>query len=269
VKHFGDIVEATREYNNKQLLVGTIVGLSSAQKSKTVYYDVQWELNDLPTTAIQIGVLVEAIELAKTLMARKERKDTSPRSTLLIDHDLWDALLKVEDGEGGEAPPLDDEEEDDDDDENYGSNFRMLANYPEYRPDDDNEAEVSDSFFRWLSIGSIGTPKDIPKKGTSKLLRRHLRRFQTPLSSFFAFIPFKMFFALMGFQNKNAHRIMAEEGTNQISGQHWSKDVVISEHMIMWGMLVKMVLRPTPGESYDSCWKNTTWHPYTAFILLR
>jgi hypothetical protein len=38
--------------------------------------------------------------------------------------------------------------------------------------------------------------------------------------------------------------------------------------MVFFGILIKMVLRPTPGQSYVVAWKEPEWHPYTRIITL-
>jgi hypothetical protein len=40
--------------------------------------------------------------------------------------------------------------------------------------------------------------------------------------------------------------------------------------MAFFGILIKMVLlRPTPGQSYTSAWKQPEWHPYSQSMMLR
>ena len=62
---------------------------------------------------------------------------------------------------------------------------------------------------------------------------------------------------------------MSERGTRKISGARWKEDISFEEMMVFWGILIKMTLRPTPGQCYTSCWNDQRWHPYTNKMDLR
>jgi hypothetical protein len=92
--------------------------------------------------------------------------------------------------------------------------------------------------------------------------------FLLPLSSFLAFVPLKLFKAMVHFSNLYASLVMATTGSMQISGAWWPGDISIAEMMAFFRILIKMVLRPTPGQSYTSAWKQPEWHLYTQSLTL-
>jgi hypothetical protein len=61
---------------------------------------------------------------------------------------------------------------------------------------------------------------------------------------------------------------MATTGSKQISGAWWPVDISIAKMMAFFGRLIKMVLRPTPGQLYASAWKQPEWYPYTRSMTL-
>jgi Transposase IS4 len=97
----------------------------------------------------------------------------------------------------------------------------------------------------------------------------HTGKFQSPLSSFLAFVPLKIFNLFAVYSNMYAHDVMAKQKDNKISGSRWDHDIDLQEMMTFWGILFKMVLRPTPGQPYTSCWDDKMWHPYTEAMSLR
>ena len=94
--------------------------------------------------------------------------------------------------------------------------------------------------------------------------------FNSPLSSFLAFVPPKIFKSIATF-SKNAYalRCMEESGKNVIVGGRWKSDITFTEIMQFFGILFHMMLRPAPGNSYIMCWNDQQWHPYTAYKPLR
>ena len=62
---------------------------------------------------------------------------------------------------------------------------------------------------------------------------------------------------------------MARTGKQEISGARWSSDITLTEMMKVFGLLLHMVMRPTPGTSYPRhCWTGPAWHPYTVHMAL-
>jgi hypothetical protein len=93
--------------------------------------------------------------------------------------------------------------------------------------------------------------------------------FRSPLSSFLAFVPLKVLKSMVYFSNMYADSVLVATESNHISGARWPGDISLAEMMAFFGILIKMVLRPTPGQSYVSAWKEPTWHPYTRNMPLR
>jgi len=61
-----------------------------------------------------------------------------------------------------------------------------------------------------------------------------------------AFIPLKIFNSIAHFSNLYAHTTMEQTENGNICGKKWESDITINEIMKFFGILIKMVLRPTP-----------------------
>ena len=123
--------------------------------------------------------------------------------------------------------------------------------------------------FRWSSEGSLLPPATISQRGKSQVKPDRRGCFETPLTSFFSFAPLKMFRGIAMYSNAYAHDVMSKKGKPEISGARWASDITITEIMKFFGLLLHMVMRPTPGSSYPYCWMDPGWHPYTAHMTLR
>jgi hypothetical protein len=53
-------------------------------------------------------------------------------------------------------------------------------------------------------------------------------------------------------------KVMDTVSSNIINGARWSHDTAfkVQELMILFGILLKMVLRPRTGKCYTKCWDN-------------
>ena len=74
--------------------------------------------------------------------------------------------------------------------------------------------------------------------------------FVSPLSSFLAFIPLKLLKSMVYYSNMYVDSVLMAKANNLISGVKWPGDISLAEMMSFFGILIKMVLRPTPGQSY-------------------
>ena len=61
---------------------------------------------------------------------------------------------------------------------------------------------------------------------------------------------------------------MRQSKVRQISGNIWPSNITTKELLCFFGILFKMVFRPSPGQPYKFCWRDVQWHPYTATMLL-
>ena len=87
-------------------------------------------------------------------------------------------------------------------------------------------------------------------------------KFDTPVSSFFSFLPTRMWEKVCYESNTHAHEIMHQSGKRYISGHYWRQDIVIDEMMQFIGLLIQMTLQPLPGRTYTYYWskpKLFTW----------
>ena len=304
LNHFGGKEVILSSLSKGRYLFGTIAELSKRKgKGNSVSYDIQWDDSvRLRTTSIELSCLIPAIDLATELkMKAKEAASLARISPVaptpskanhvskLFGNKMLNLLLHVDEGEEGEPEQSDLESvssvEDDynlDDDENAAAsengNFhleemRKFCTPPFIEHDGPNgwgtAGENEQQGFRWSSEGSLLPPVTISQRGKSVVKPDRRGCFETPLSSFFAFVPLKMFRGISMYSNAYAHDVMAKKGKPEISGARWASDITITEIMKFFGMLLHMVMRPTPGSSYPHCWTDPGWHPYTAHMTLR
>jgi hypothetical protein len=112
-------------------------------------------------------------------------------------------------------------------------------------------------------------PADLSRRKPTHVLPNRTGCFRTPADSLLAFIPLRLFSAFAAYSNLYAHHAMKVAGNNLISGAKWEFDISLQEIMVFFGILIKMVLRPTPGQCYTTCWHDKNWHPYTRTMKLR
>jgi hypothetical protein len=117
--------------------------------------------------------------------------------------------------------------------------------------------------FQWRAGQHISPPGGKSNRRPSVVKEESVGCFLLPLSSFLTFVPLKLFKFMVYFSNMYAASAIATTGIKQISGAWWPGNISIAKTMAFFGILIKMVLRTTPGQSYASAWKQPEWHPYT------
>ena len=279
------IDDASVKVEGKRFLFGTIVRLSSQKKNSLNSYDVQWESSGVGEVSIDLPVLISAIETADQVTKLVNSKISKRNKSLykpshLFGSSVARALMLIEEGEDGD--PLGSDEDSDEEDGSISNIFTDLRNHdeifglaPEYL-DEGNDALTTNEEdncgnirFQWSSNVHLNAPGEKSNYGDTKVKAQHIRCFASPLSSLMAFVPMKIFKAMVYFSNIYAHGVMENNNTNTISGALWTNDVTLKEMMTFWGILIHMCLRPTPGQTYVSCWSNYSWHPYTRNMPLR
>ena len=305
VDHFGGKEIIRKSLSKGRYLLGTIMGLNKKKKRTETCYDVAWEDSQLKTTTVELSCLIPALELSRELKSKGKEKSalergspgdssrgpTTPSTNVskLFGRNMLNILLQVDEGEEGEPLDSDDDTEasskdDLNDDEstssskNEDNNFRLEETRKYFLPwftEDNNSTTDSrntageNEGFRWTSEGSLKPPATISQRGKSRVKPDRRGCFENPLSSFFSFVPLKMFRGICMYSNAYAHAVMRRTGKQEISGARWASDITLTEMMKFFGLLFHMVLRPTPGTSYPHCWTDPGWHPYTAHMALR
>jgi Transposase IS4 len=284
-QHFGGD-ESANHYltvtNSKRLLLGTIIRASKkstkgASAPSTMHYDIQWERSDLPDTPVAVSLVLEAIALHQMISSRKAQNSSTRRVQKRdpFSHELRNVLLHVDDTERGRPESSDEDDYDDDDgliDDNflffpYAQSNNMKWSVPITDEDEYKESGEGTEFI-W-STGKLLPPPDCSKRRPSHVIPSLTGNFVSPISSFLAFIPLKIFNSIAHYTNLYAHQAMEKSENGHVSGKKWESDITINEMMKFFGILFKMVLRPTPGQSYPYCWSDTHWHPYTVHMRLR
>ena len=123
--------------------------------------------------------------------------------------------------------------------------------------------------FHWLPVGNIPLPPTLSKRIHSYMRNEYTSYFDTLLSSFLLFVPLKILKSIAGYYNLHAHQAMKASVKNDISGALWTHNITLTEIYCFFGILYKMVLRPTSGKSYERCWEDALWHRYTNKMSLR
>ena len=298
-EHFGGDEHARKYISrkiDKRFLLGTVIRVSKKQRgagssASSIHYDIQWEESDLGDTSVSLSVVIEAISLHQTFFSahRSTRHRGTPRTTRSTSREPFSpavrkALLHVEETEIGTPESSEDEDdindgmkskdvgngELDDNDLLFCHDNKLRDNIELHNLslDDNNENTVDGSQFRW-STGKLPVPPDVSNRRKSHVIPSKTGVFATPISSFLAFVPLKMFNSIAFYSNRYAHDRIATNNNGFVCGTKWQSDISINEIMKFFGILFKMVLQPTPGQCYTSCWNNTQWHPYTAHMKLR
>ena len=291
-EHFGGDSNASKylsTIHGKHVLLGTIVRVSDKKKlknlgpgaSSTIHYDVQWEQSDLGDTPIHMSFIFEALSLYQSLSPSANGSflpSHTVRNRNPLSYDLRKHLMSVENTEiGTPAPSEDDEDMDNTDDDNDNliylpnllfENVARQKTFPTDEESDELESVTDGSDFCW-STGRLPPPSDRSTRSTSHVKPSKTESFSTPMKSLLAFIPFNMFNSIAFYSNIYAHHMIETSENGHVSGRRWESDITINEIMKFFGILFKMVLRPTPGQSYPFCWNNVQWHPYTTHMRLR
>lgn len=247
---------------DRSYLFGSVAKEAKRKGSIKKFYDVQWEHDFLGTTTIDLPVVLAANELYCQLV-----KSSSPRNNLanFFDKSVRKSLSLVDKLNQG-FDPYDSNDFDNSDTDSNDSVSAYTISVDRHPP---MRGEASQDGYRWSAVGQMGPPPDISKRRETHINPKFTGYFQTPISSFLAFIPLKMFNAFAIYSNKYAHESMAITNNNNISGARWTHDIDLQEMMTFFGILLKMVLRPMTGKSYTSCWGDKNWHPYTSAMELR
>jgi hypothetical protein len=205
---------------DRSYLFGCVAKETKKKGSVKKIYDVQWEHDFLGTTTIDFQVVLAANEVYCQIM-----KSSTPRNNLtsFLDRTVRKSLSMVDILNKGSDPYDSDDFDDPDTDSNDSiSSYTISAGrQPPTR------GEASQYGYRWSAVGQMGSPPDISKRRDTHINPKFTGYFQTPISSFLAFIPLKMFNAFAIYSNKYAHESMAITSNNNISGARWTHDILV------------------------------------------
>lgn len=284
-EHFGGD-EKAKQYlntrNGQRLLLGTIIRPSKKKRgnqktSTTLHYDIQWEESDLGDTSVDVTLVIDAMALHQTIFSAKRSQRSSTRKLRNNDPfspELRNLLFSVDDNEKGKPESSDEDDIDEEEEEEENFLFRPNSrqdslNHCKSVPDDDDKEEFgAASDFCW-STGTLLPPPDRSTRSPSHVKPALTGNFTTPIQSLLAFIPLKIFNSIATFSNNYAHQVIERSENGHVCGRKWESDITINEIMKFFGILMKMVLRPTPLQSYPYCWNDPLWHPYTIYMPLR
>jgi hypothetical protein len=253
-------------FGERNYLIGSVASESKKATTSKKFYEIQWEHSRLGETPVDLDVILGAHELYLKIT----KKPAVRRKSSLFEKKVRESLAIVDDINYGVRPYESEGESDiDDDEEAYtirrrkNEVFAPIGNA--YPP---NKTNLLEDGYHWSAMGTVDPPF-----GLSHSKRSHVREdctgyFQTPISSFLAFVPVKLFEAFASYSTAYAQEKMAAQQDERISGRRWLGDISVQEMMVFFGILIKMVLRPTPGQPYAACWDDQAWHPYTRAMPL-
>jgi len=274
-KHFGGSEALAKALFDGIYLRGTIVRLSSCKTTKSLY-EVQWENSGLGETPIELGVLIPAMDLAKKIKKKGSRESASKQSVNdPFASDIRRLIFEVDDLEDCDVADTDSEDSPNEEEDLDQSTIELLSDFSKTAYFDNRNGTISDfkaedeaeeteqTGFHWLSFGNLPPPPEFSQGRKSFIKPQYENMFNSPLGSLMAFLPLKLFVGITKWSNDYAHDIMGKTQQRVISGIYWREDITLPEMMMFWGILLKMALRPTPGQSYDESWQDPNWHPYT------
>ena len=244
-------------------IYGSVARESKKKGSNQKFYEVQWEHDYLGTTTIEYQVVITANELYSRLTPIA---NTSNQSTAFLAKTIRRTLCAVDDLNYGFDPydsdafPHSETEFIDNSDCESISHDRI----PIYRQPPIT-GEAAQEGYCWSSAGRLDPPPFLSTHRRTHVKAECRGSFKTPSTSLLAFIPLKMFKAFAVYSNKYANKILLTK--SKICGSKW-RDIDLQEMMTFFGILIKMVLRPTPGRNYTFCWEDPNWHPYTKHMSL-
>ncbi|MGH7954884.1 MAG: hypothetical protein ACREOZ_02870, partial [Gloeomargaritales cyanobacterium] len=133
-----------------------------------------------------------------------------------------------------------------------------------------NIDNLSGVTWRDTAGSGLSEPAGLLHKDKSTLKQSSARCFDTPLSSFLAFIPI-FFWELLAYEsNRFAEQKMATSVNSIIAGCAWRGRISVQEIMTFFGILIHLTLRPFPLRgSYIFAWSDPLWHPCTKFMALK
>ena len=181
-------------------------------------------------TAIELGVLIHAMELAQKIKSKNKGQKSGKASSSkdLLSPDLRRLIFEVDNLE--EQHVLSDTESDPDansyDDINetatttntVPSDFSKVAYYDrrkgtnlELKPEDVTD-DSEPTGFNWLSFGDLPIPLECSQGRKSHIKPQHEKLLNCPLGSFLTFLPLKLFMGFTLRKNEYAHDKMGKTG---------------------------------------------------------
>lgn len=248
------------------------------------HYVVEWEHSSLGTTKLDANVLFDAVNLADALR-RKQQKETTG---FPLTSPIFRAMTEVTDDDERGPPLLDGDEEEETDEEhmlvdtqavffkvstnpmtNIEATDLVLPSLSDNDTTDDDIDLTNDEGLQWSFNKALNPPLNVSTGERTTIKDNKRMKFITPLSSFLAFVPIE-FWKLYLFQtntygkDKYATKVQDKEDAGQsYTGRIW-RSISLQEFMTLFGILIQMTTRPTPGQRYTDCWENPSWHPYTS-----
>ena len=253
---------------SKQYLCGHVVRRDKSKKGGS--YIVEWNNTMLGSTKLDASVIFDALKLAEVL--KKGRKVSS--STLTLDPNLITAMTEYSDNDE-RRDPLDSDTDEEVDDDNIGvvgvppitascTSHTTLEELLGLPSEEDDVVEEKQAGLKWIVNGCIDKPINVASNQQSYVKIDSRSRFINPMSSFLAFVPVEFWKMYVFHTNLYARRRFEQErqeGKGRYHNRIWV-DVTLDEFMTFFGILIKMTLRPTPGQRYTVAWNDQGWHPY-------
>jgi len=246
----------TTNKNYPQMLCGVTDGLN-LKKGTT---RVQFDHTELPIVEIPI----QYAELAKATYLQNTASPTKPSPSRL--RPIVEKMVPLD--EQGDILSIEADDEYD---------------------DDESEIDIGNDQLQYFIVGSSNIIEEQSLNGVrweyekhmqgpirSSFPETHIKRqfstlFESPVSSFLAYLPIKVWIDIVYHSNLYAEHILTSKGgddAGEITGAKWY-DLTIQELMVFIGILLGMVLRPMPGHKYPDAWSLCDWQIHTKHMTLR
>ncbi len=273
LEYFGGYEELEkRQYKTirgKNYVYGTVIGPCDDNKAKNVkYYKVQFENKQLRVGEFEVELVHAGMNLYQELN-NLSNQPTDPMHPVNI-YPGKEAPNLFTIGPDEEGDPFDsdieilDESDRDEDDLwhhtlNGTKDFKPAKKAKKLTKTEKNDEKRKD--YNWLAH-ELDPPDDKANHVGTHIHKKYEKQFQTSIGSFLAFFPPKLFKTFVFYTNIHADLILKNKDDKKINNSIW-RPVKHEEMFIFFGILIKMVLRPTPGQDYTACWDDPNWHPYT------
>ena len=263
-----------RKYGDKMYIFGIIVRQEDKQKR---LYTIEWENTLLGTTKLDVSLLFGAMELATKLVGKY---GTDKKDDLTLGKRVIQTLTQVtDDHEKGDVIDSDTDEETDDEkivnDDEYTISMKPratcneLLDFPSQQEQQPQDEDLETTGLKWRYNGRMNPPINVSRGVTTQLKRDAKLKFVNPLASFLAFLPIEFWKRYCYQTNCYTREKYNKQRDRRTVLEHRPRnwvDLTLNEFMTFVSILIKITLRPTPGQRYTDAWKNMQWHPYCAWM---
>jgi hypothetical protein len=253
-----------------------VTGRGKGWSQKLPLYEVAWEFSGLGTTTICSSYLLDAMkEHYEKFVRVPVQSQNQSRSRVIRDptRGMGLQVFAFRSDEVGDVCPS--ESSDGGDDDNIVSDS-LCDDHNFIEDEEKNDWSEQDlgllGGLMWKSTPIdyvIEPPADKMEDRPSTLLPGAATKWvYSPISAFLAFLPIALWEKIAHETSRYARQVMTNNNTNMIASRKWVRAVSLTEIMQFFGILLKMVLYPLPGQSYAAYWDNPELYSFVKHMRL-